>query len=224
MLKLRYILLTIILTSCAIEINAQDNELMIKLRTGHNSSFGGFAAFSLETAHNFGQNIQLSGGVQYSTIGRTALELRPSYTIDYLWGRMSAETLLSYRNLSTLNSYAFGLGTEISIRWLTLKLGYYYHLYGHVGERIKEPFNIYYELSAELVPTLESWDIHLIITNNEIFELERHYQPTFIAQCTHELTESLVLTMGTGYKPTGMFHLSADYYQYFLNLGLCYKW
>ena len=97
-------------------------------------------------------------------------------------------------------------------------------MYGHVGESIKEPFNLYYELLINLLTMVEAWDLQLAITNSEIFELERHYQPTFLAQCRYDLNERLGLSMGIGCKPAGMFHLSADYYQSFLNLGVCYKW
>ena len=222
--KISHILLIFLLALPSFAAKAQDDELMLKLRAGHNVSFGGFAAFSLETLQNLGNNFQLGGGLQYNTIGRTALEARPAWFIDFDWGRISAETLLVYRNLTSVNSFAAGAGAEISGRWLAARIGYYYHLYGHRGESIKEPFNIYYELRVNLLPMLEAWDLHLAFTNSEIFELERHYQPTFMAQCCYDLNGCLALSMGAGYKPAGMFHLSADYYQSFLNLGICYRW
>lgn len=120
----------ILMASCAFTIDAKDNELMIKLRTGHNATFGGFAAFSLETLVNFDNDFQINGGAQYNTIGRTAIEARPSYLIECPWGRISAETLLLYRNLTSLNSAAVGAGADISFRWLAVKFGYYYHMYG----------------------------------------------------------------------------------------------
>lgn len=224
MYRIRFILLTLILATRTICINAQDNELLIRLRTGHNATYGGFAAFSLETLQNIDSQFQINGGVQYNTIGRTALEARPTYFKDYNWGRISAESLLTYRNQTSLNSFAFGAGAEINCRFLAIKLGYFYHLYGHDGMFIKEPFNIYYELRVNLLSRMEYWDLQLAITNNERFELERHFQPSFIAQFSYKLKDFLVLSMGVGCKPAGMFHLSADYYQSFLNLGLCYKW
>lgn len=222
--RIRYRLLILILMACTFNMNAQNDEIMIGLRAGHNAAFGGFGAFSIETMQDLKNNFQISGGVQYNTIGKTALEARPAYLIDYRWGRLSFETLLAYRNLTSVNSFAAGAGAEISGRWIAVKLGYYYHLYGHRGDSIKEPFNIYYELRADLLPMMETWGLELIITNNERFELERHYQPSFIAQGSYELNDSLGLRMGIGCKPAGMFHLSADYYQSFLNLGVFYRW
>lgn len=224
MYKIKYSLLIVLLTSLALVTKAQDDELMIRIRTGHNATSGGFAAFSLETFQKFGNSFHLSGGLQYNTIERTALEARPAYNINYDWGNITAEVLLAYRNQNSVNSFAAGAGAEISNRWIAVKLGYYYHLYGHSGDSIIEPFNIYYELRANLLPMMESWDLQFVITNNERFELERHYQPTFIAQCGYDLKEFLGLSMGIGCKPAGMFNLSADYYQTFINLGICYRW
>lgn len=222
--KIKYILLLLFIGTCALNVNAQDDELMIRLRTGHNSTFGGFAALSLETLQTFDSNLQISGGVQYNSIGRTAIEARPAYYKDYDWGRISAQALLTYKNLQSVNSLAAGAGVETSGRWVAVRLGYYYHFYGQRGENIKEPFNIYYELRVNLLPMLESWDLQLAITNNERFELERHYQPSYLAQCSYYMNDYLGLTMGVGYKPAGVFNLTADYYQSFINLGICYRW
>jgi hypothetical protein len=217
-------LLILLLASHTVSMNAHDDEMTVKIRTGHNASFGGFGAVSLETVQNFDRGFQLSGGIQYNTIGRTALEARPAWSVNYNWGVVSAEALLTYRHLASVNSFAAGAGASISGKWVGFKLGYYYHMYGHGGESINEPFNIYYELLINLLPMVKAWDLQLAITNSEIFELERHYQPTFIAQCRYDLNERLGFSMGIGCKPAGMFHLSADYYQSFLNLGVCYKW
>lgn len=222
--KIKYILLLLFIGTCSFTMNAQDDELMIRLRTGHNSTFGGFAALSLETLQTFDSNLQISGGVQYNSIGRTAIEARPAYYKDYDWGRISAQALLTYKNLQSVNSLAAGAGVETSGRWVAVRLGYYYHFYGQRGENIKEPFNIYYELRVNLLPMLESWDLQLAITNNERFELERHYQPSYLAQCSYYMNDYLGLTMGVGYKPAGVFNLTADYYQSFINLGICYRW
>ena len=222
--KIKYILLLLFIGTCSFTMNAQDDELMIRLRTGHNSTFGGFAALSLETLQTLDSNLQISGGVQYNSIGRTAIEARPAYYKDYDWGRISAQALLTYKNLQSVNSMAAGAGVETSGRWVAVRLGYYYHFYGQRGENIKEPFNIYYELRVNLLPMLESWDLQLAITNNERFELERHYQPSYLAQCSYYMNDYLGLTMGVGYKPAGVFNLTADYYQSFINLGICYRW
>lgn len=196
---------------------------MLGLRTGHNAAFGCFAAASIQTVQKF-NSVNLEAGLQYNTIGKTAVEARPSYIKVLNWGKIVAEALFSYTNLTSTDCVSAGAGVGLSGKWIGGKLGYYYRMYGNDGSWIQEPFNIYYELRANILPMLESWKLNLIITNSEIFELERHYQPTFIVQCIHDLKDNLALSLGVGCKPAGMFNLSADYYQSFLNLGICYRW
>lgn len=205
-------------------LKAQNTETTLGIRTGHNASFGGFAAVSAEARHILDQRFIVHGGVQYNTIGRTAAEARPSYFHDFSWGRVSAEAIISYTRFTSVNSLAAGAGVGISGKWLSGRLGYYYHTYGGKGGQINEPFNIYYEFAASLLPMIAEWDLKLAVTNSEIFELDRHYQPTFIALCSYYPRQNIGIHMGIGCKPSGMFHLSADYYESYLKLGVCYRW
>ena len=224
MMKFRYFLIILTLLTTSLRLDAQHDELKLGLRMGHNAVYGEFAAISLEANQSFYDMLRISGGIQYNTISKTAIEVRPAYFKDYDWGRVSPELLLYYSNLSSINSAAFGVGADVSGKWISGKLGYYYRLYASKTDMINEPFNIYYELLVNTLPMIDKWDLQFVITNNEIFELERHYQPSFIAQCRYNLPNSLALSMGVGCKPAGIFNISADYYQTFLNLGVSYLW
>ena len=217
-----FVLLLLVLTPRMLK--AQEDVLMIGLRAGHNATFGGFVATSLETHQTFCEEFSVSGGVQYSTIGRTAIEARPAYTMNLSWGRLSAEVMTAYTHLAAINSIAIGGGACVDCRRVNAKLGYYYRLYGGRGGWIAEPFNMYYELSACLLQKSEGWNMRLTVTNNEIFELERHYQPSFIAECSYRPARKLGVSLGIGCKPVGMFNMSADNYQTYLKTGVCYRW
>lgn len=224
MSKLRHLFLFLIVASVTLPLKAQDDMLKLGLRAGHNAVFGGFAAVSLESQYKFGNDFSLHGGLKYTTVGKTAVEARPSYFHDFAWGRISAEALLNYTNLTSVNSMAVGGGVGISGKWIGAKFGYFYRIYGGKEGKIEEPFNIYYELRANLLPMVDDWDLQLMITNCEIFELERHFQPSFIAEGTYYLKNHLGVSMGIGCKPAGMFNMSADYYETYLNLGFSYRW
>lgn len=224
MIRLRHLLMILLTIISVVPLDARSSELKLGLRSGHNAAFGTFAAVSLQSRQSFNESILIDAGAQYNSIGRTALEARPAYFMEYSWGRISAELLLTYSGLGSVHNIATGAGADFSNRWIGVKLGYYYRIFGHSGNLIKEPFNIYYGLRFNLLPAADNWDILLHITNNESFELERHYQPSFIAECRHELSSKLGLSLGLGYKPAGMFNISAGYYQTFMNLGICYRW
>ena len=234
MIKFRYLTLILLSLCSPLILNAQDMEIMkcedstsevkLAVRAGHNAVFGGFLAMSLETDQTIYKDFAISGGVQYNTIGRTALEARPTYILDFDWGRIVPELLLTYTNFTSINSFAAGAGASGDFGRISAKLGYYYHIYGGRGGKITEPFNLYYELTVHLLDNIDNWKVGLTVTNNEIFELERHYQPTFIAECHYYPTSRLGVSFGVGCKPAGMFHLSADYYQTNIKTGVCYRW
>ncbi|MBR4298773.1 MAG: hypothetical protein IKT59_03570 [Bacteroidales bacterium] len=205
-------------------LKAQSDEVRVGLRGGYNAAFGGFAAVSIETKQTIWKDFSIDGGVQCSTIGRTALEARPEYTMDFTWGKISPEILISYTNLASVNSFAAGAGASADFGGLTARFGWYYRIFGGHESWITENFNIYYDLRVHLLRKVDDWRLNLIITNNEIFELERHFQPTFIAECFHYPKSRIGISFGIGCKPAGMFNMSADNYQTFIKTGLCYRW
>ena len=162
MLQLKRLIITLLLILSAATLRAQNSEIALGVRAGHYATFGGFAAVSLETTQALGRGFGVNGGVQYNTIGKCAVELRPSYTHNLSWGKISAEMLLHYANFAPLHNFAAGAGVGLSSRWVDGKLGYYYRFYGGSGARISEPFNIYYELYANLLPMIESWDLQTV--------------------------------------------------------------
>ena len=217
-------LIILLLTASPFFMNAQGNELKAGLRAGHNTAFGGFAAVSLETVQTFCENISINGGLQYNTIGKAAIEACPAYNFPFEWGKLSFESLFTYSKLSSINNFTAGAGTKLDSKHVGIRLGYYYRLYYGPGSRITEPFNIYYELRVHFLKKIEDWSLDLAITNCEIFELERHFQPSFIAEGSYFPSSKFGISLGIGCKPSGMFNMSADYYQSFLKTGVCYRW
>ena len=213
-----------ILVAGPLALRAQDDMVMMELRAGDNVAFGGFAAASVMATKTFCTDFSVSGGIQYNTIGKTALEVSPAYNLPFEWGKVSVEAMLAYSNLSSINSYAIGAGTRIDSKSLSGRLGYYYRLYCGGGDKIKEPFNVFYELCVHLLKKIEDWNLDLVITNCETFVLERHFQPSFIAEGTFYPMSKLGISFGIGCKPSGMFNMSADYYQSYLKTGVCYRW
>ena len=224
MRKFRHILLTLALTLSASVIKAQDNEVGLGIRGGYNAAFGGFGSISVVTRQNLHKNFRINAGARYNTMGKTAAEARPTYLYDFDWGRFSTEALVNYTNLASISSISIGAGAGISGRRIGIKFGYYYRMFGNKAGFIKEPFNIYYELRTEFLPEVDDWGLQFLISNSEMLELERHYQPSFILQANHYIRQHLGLNMGIGCKPAGMFNMSADNYESYLKFGICYRW
>ena len=224
MLKPGNLAIILFLVLSVFSAGAQENECRVGLRGGYDASSGGFAALSLETRHTFRNDLGIGAGLRYSSTGKLSAQARPAYFMDFPWGKLRYEVLVDYALLKSINSFAAGAGIGLYGRWIGGRLGYYYRLYGVQGNFISEPLNVYYELRAEILPMIDRWDLSLIITNDEMFELERHFQPSFIASCRYYPGEHVGMTMSVGCTPSGMFNVSADNYRSHLKLGLCYRW
>ena len=203
---------------------AQSGEVALGVKGGHSALFGSFAAVSAEADCEVVDGFSLRGGAQYNTIGRTAAEIRPRYFHDFNFGRLSGEVLFDYTNQNRMNNYSIGCGVSLDMPGVWVTLGYYHRTITLGADKVYEPFNIYYELGVRCLPKIENWDLNVIITNSEIFELERHYQPSFALEGWWYPSKRWGVQLGVNYKPAGMFNISSDYYQIYGNVGVCYRW
>lgn len=205
-------------------LRAQSTELALGVRCGHNALFGRFAALSAEAQYEAKSHFVLRGGAQYSTIGRVAAELRPQYFHDFSVGRLTGQMLLGSTHQNLMNNYFVGGGASLDLRCLWVTLGYYHRTIVMGEDRICEPFNIYYELGIRTLHKLQKWDLNIMLTNSRPFELERHYQPSFVVEAWWHPGDRLSVLLGANYKPAGMFNITSDYYQIYGNIGVCYRW
>ena len=130
-MRLKYFFFITAFLLSGVVLNAQDDELILGLRLGHNASLGNHTAVSLETDQRLNDSFGISGGLQYSTLGKTSIEARPAYIHDFSWGNISAEVLLSYTNMRSVNSYAAGAGIGLGGKWVGVKFGYFYRMFGN---------------------------------------------------------------------------------------------
>ena len=222
-MKFKHYLALLLIPLCALSY-AQESEVRLNIKGGNNAAWGGYGALSVEAHHSLKKSFSVKGGIQCNTLGNVVIEARPSYFHDFSIGRLHAEALLYYAPKSKIHNYAFGAGVGFTARYVYITMGYYYRAIAQGKESLREPFNIYYELGINCLPSIPKWDLTLSISNNRIFELERHYQPSFTIDGWWYPLEKVGVTLGVTYKPAGIFHISSDYYQFYTNVGVCYKW
>ena len=74
------IILTLATLLCSLgTVGAQQREVALGVRGGYNVALGAYSAVSLEGNFGVADNVDVLGGVQWATYGRSAVELRPSY-------------------------------------------------------------------------------------------------------------------------------------------------
>lgn len=209
---------------CVDGVQAQQSEVLLGLKGGNNTLFGTYSALSIEARRVVGNHFLVRGGGQYNSYSRVAAEVRPAYYHDFDFGRLSAELLLGYVAQSKIDNYTVGGGATLDARPLWVTLGYFHRTMVRGGDTLIEPFNIYYELGLRALPRSEKWDLNIVFTNSRMFELERHYQPTYAIDGWWYPTQRVGVLLGINYKPAGMFNMSSDYFQLNAKLGVCYRW
>lgn len=224
MSRIKHILVQTLLLCGIYPLSAQDTAVRLRLKAGDKASHGAFISSSIEGEHSLDKLFSIRGGAMYSSIGRTALDVRPALFHDLNWGRIQAEAVLQYSRQASINNTAAGLGLGLDIHWVYAKAGYYYRSISSKSDKITEPLNYFYELGIRFLEKNDRWDLNFILTNCELFELERQYQMTALLDGCWHASKNLGINFGVGYKPSGTFHMSSDYYQLFGTLGLCYRW
>ena len=219
------IVLTLATLLCSLgTICAQQREVALGVRGGYNVALGAYSAVSLEGDFGVVDNVGVRGGVQWATYGRTAVELRPSYSHPTPWGSLLLRTLLHYTSQASSSTFAAGVGAGLSSKVVFCTLGYYYRTLGAGGQYANEPVNFFYELGFHFLPDAERVDLQLVFTNHELFELERQYQPTWMVRGEWAVSDALGVSLAVNYKSAGMFNMSSDFYQLNFKAGVCYRW
>lgn len=219
----RHLLLVLLLSLSGL-LNAQNGFIEVGARGGNNATFGNFGALTLAAQHHFEGDFSLKGGVLTTSYERLSAEIRPAYRLQLPFGTLRFEALLHYTDQSNMGNFALGGGVGIRTNRLWATLGYYHRTLESSGDRLAEPFNIYYELGVNCLPSLADWDLTVALTNSRFLDLERHYLPTLAVDGWWYPYEKMGVTLGIHYTPTGVFFISSDYYQLLTNIGVCYRW
>ncbi|MBO7300914.1 MAG: hypothetical protein J6U53_05880 [Tidjanibacter sp.] len=216
--------LTLLLLCIAGATFAQEGSILVGVRGGYNETFGNFSAISLEAQHTFSEHFALEGGFQQNTYERFVAEVRPSYHHKLEFGDLQVEALAHYTTLQSIQTCALGIGVGLTTSHLFATVGYYFRTLQGSSTLLTEPFNLLYEFGVSCLPKLDDWALKIALTNCRNFDLDRHYQPSLYIDGWWYPSEKIGVMLGASYKPTGVFHISSTFYQFYANFGVCYRW
>ena len=229
-MKYRFILLLFLCAAFAGVVRAErvvpDSAVVVTLngRVGNSSVNGLYGTVGLRGDYAMPRHFMVRAGVQYSTIERYSAEVRPAYFHDFAFGRLHGEVLLHYNRHYSFNNIAAGVGVGLTMDYFWAHLGYYFRTVVASDNVLTEPYNFYYEIGVNCLPKIASWDLMAYITNSKLNDLERFYQPSLCVDAVWYPTSSWGVMLGVAYMPAGMFNISADYYQSYIQIGARYRW
>ena len=216
------VILLIHISRCA----ASRSEAGFEAGIGNNVFFGRYYSAALVVRHSLPKYFSIDAGVQGVSLPKWTADVRPAVFHDFSFGRGILQAIFSYARQSGTGNMCAGASASLRmLRWW-ITMGYYHRTIIAIGygQKITEPLNMLYEIGVSFLPRIPEWDLLLSISNGRMFEIERIYQPTLAAEAVWHPNPKISLKLGAGYKPAGMFNLSHNYYQSFMNLGISYKW
>lgn len=191
---------------------------------GFNQTYGLYGGAALSSSFDVCGFLEFDSSVRYSSFGRTALDIRPSWFMPLPSGRLSAGVLAHYVYQNHTDDFCFGAGAGLELRWFRADLGYYCRIMSAGGSSVTEPFNLYYEFAFSCLPDVENWDLHAILSNCRPAQLERLHQPCVALECIFYPSSSVGIVLSADYRRTGILHVSSMFYQFYGSLGVKFRW
>jgi hypothetical protein len=85
---------------------------------------------------------------------------------------------------------------------------------------IIEPLDFLYRIEGSVRKMSSNWNLSLRFSNFDEFQMERWQQPMVTLIGKYNILKNLSLSLDAGIKPSGVFHIAANYYEFFLQAGV----
>ena len=197
-----------------------------------NATYGSQANFDLLADVPVGERFDCQPAVQFASAGiySAALQARTLFPVGK--GCIYLKDRFLFRDIARSNMYDACLGASVGYYrpHLEAELG----MFGRFMDALDrnwhsldgimcEPFNCMYTLKGLLRPAGSGWNVSLALTNVDLFQMERMWQPIFILGGNWDCSERLEILADIVCKPTGMFHLNAETYSLTARAGITYR-
>ena len=195
----------------------------------YNTTYGFSAGLDLIGDIPIGPRFDCEPALQFTTAGvhTAAVQARTLFPIGrsilYLKNR------IAFKDVARSDMYDACLG--LSLGWtrshVDIEAGIFGRVMDQFGRDIHsldaamcEPFNLLYSIKGLLRNDSSPWNAWLALSNVDIFQFERMWQPIISAGGFYDLNERITLRMEAVYKAAGMFHLNAEFYSISARAGV----
>ncbi|MBP5677366.1 MAG: hypothetical protein J6W88_02580 [Bacteroidales bacterium] len=202
---------------------------------GHSYAENFYGSMAMVADYSTGKGLGLTGGVElfrgsgYAATAAWQSRLPWPSEHFFLYNRYLYR-LFARWNLNEFSSHV-ALGYETKHWRFTFGVANRFmspfHAYDKSGstDYVFEPFNIMYEIYYKTAfGRDDSWTFGARASDYDDFVTDRTFQPMFSVAVGHDFTKNVDIYLRTVCCPTGMFSLSANYYELFFILGLHKKW
>ena len=198
----------------------------------YNTTWGHHGNIDLQALMPINQHFEMEAKMQFSTanVHTGVLQIRPKFELPV--GEMFIETDLMYRAIARnkIGDIVAAVGVGYRMDHVSITIGSFCRVmddwtrdWHSEDNYVVEPFNLLYRIEVFCRPQNNNWNLSFMFSNVDDYQMERMWQPLFSIGAWYDVTEHWRLNFGAQCKPTGMFHLNANFYGATFRTGFSYR-
>lgn len=217
---------------------ADDNKKAIAIKAqaeyGYNYAWRHYGTLAVSGYFPINDYFDLSAGVQANTANVYAVDGRAIVNFPLKVGRLSLENRFLYRAFAAYDTHELNAAVSVgyAMNYFRVSAGFFGKLYGQSPFRsdgdnvsfVTEPFNLLWNIEAHVRPDSCVWNLGIRATNFDDFQIERFNQPIFTLLGRYDIDAHWRVWADVACKPTGMFHVTANFYAINTHIGFIYTW
>ena len=217
---------------------ADDDKKAISIKTqaeyGYNYAWRHYGTLAVSGYFPINDYFDLSAGVQANTANVYAVDGRAIVNFPLKVGRLSLENRFLYRAFAAYDTHELNAAVSVgyAMNYFRVSAGFFGKLYGQSPFRsdgdnvsfVTEPFNLLWNIEAHVRPDSCVWNLGIRAANFDDFQIERFNQPIFTLLGRYDIDAHWRIWADVACKPTGMFHVTANFYAINTHIGFIYTW
>lgn len=217
---------------------ADDDKKAISIKTqaeyGYNYAWRHYGTLAVSGYFPINDYFDLSAGVQANTANVYAVDGRAIVNFPLKVGRLSLENRFLYRAFAAYDTHELNAAVSVgyAMNYFRVSAGFFGKLYGQSPFRsdgdnvsfVTEPFNLLWNIEAHVRPDSCVWNLGICAANFDDFQIERFNQPIFTLLGRYDIDAHWRILADVACKPTGMFHVTANFYAINTHIGFIYTW
>lgn len=199
---------------------------------GWNETRKGYAGADIVGYMPFCKYFEATAAVEGSGPGIYSLSAtaRPKYQLPV--GELFADGSAHYRNLAVYGISELNLALSAGYRmdYVSVQLGVVSH-FSYDNERsiqsdrtkVVEPLNLLYRLAFNIRPVTSRWNAGAGVANYTDFEYGRSFSPLYFLHGHYDINDNISVQLKGDLKPSGVFHMSAQFWGISFRAGVRYS-
>lgn len=230
---MRKILICIVLVAMTTMAAAQTRDVSLTALGDYTytTTYGSSTGIDLIADIPVGTRFDCEPALQLTTAGVHTAAIQTRSLFPFEKSALYLKNRITFKDVARSSMYGACLGLSLgwTCRHLDVEAGMFGRVMDSFGRDIHsldaalcEPFNLIYSIKGILCNPDSRWNAWASVSNVDVFQMERMWQPIISAGGWYNLTDRLSLRMDVVCKPTGMFHLNAEFYSLSARAGVTF--